>query len=364
MKEKTSILVVDDEPDNFDVIEGLLYKYDYHLFYASGGKNALSQVEIINPDLILLDVMMPDLDGIEVCKIIKEKREWRSIPIIMVTALTDKKDLAKCLNVGADDFISKPVNRMELIARVHSMLRIKHQYDSLQELLKLRDEMTNIIVHDLRNPLANIILCAGILKMPKITKEIYLKKVEEIIASGDILNNQIDSLLQMAKIQSGKIVLSYKPTNINELLESEIKSFTNIAASHNIDLILNLPSENKQVNLDLQIIRRVLDNLFSNAVKFSPSHSKIICELNYLDSDRIEIKIIDFGQTISEEKKKLIFEKYEIGFQVKGVQQIGLGLAFCKIAIEAHHGTIRVENNQPTGNIFIIELQGLIINNN
>ncbi|ELS32930.1 MULTISPECIES: GGDEF/EAL domain-containing response regulator [Pseudanabaena] len=136
---KPSILVVDDEPDNFDVIEAHLsfseelgQKSDnYQLHYAANGKNAIACLDAVEPDLILLDVMMPEMDGFEVCKCIKAMPQWRAVPIIMVTALTGKKDLAQCLFAGADDFISKPVNRLELSARVRSMIRIHQQYQQL-----------------------------------------------------------------------------------------------------------------------------------------------------------------------------------------------------------------------------------------
>lgn len=136
---KPSILVVDDEPNNFDVIEIFLCSgeeseqqvEDYQLHYAASGKTAIASLETCQPDLILLDVMMPDMDGIEVCKRIKMMPKWSAVPIIMVTALTSKQDLAKCLQAGADDFISKPVSRLEMIARVRSMLRIYDQYKQL-----------------------------------------------------------------------------------------------------------------------------------------------------------------------------------------------------------------------------------------
>ncbi|MEI6428876.1 MAG: EAL domain-containing protein [Pseudanabaena sp. ELA607] len=127
-----TILIVDDEPRNFDVIEALLNEYDYELNYASSGQEALESLEILDIDLILLDVMMPDMDGIEVCEHIKAIPKYRPIPIIMVTALTAKEDLAQCLNAGANDFISKPLNALEMRARVQSMLRMKEQYDALQ----------------------------------------------------------------------------------------------------------------------------------------------------------------------------------------------------------------------------------------
>ena len=134
-----SILIVDDEPSNFDVIAAQLSDCDYLMDYASSGQEALSSLDIYNPDLILLDVMMPGINGIEVCQQIKAMPKWQAVPIVMVTALSSKADLAKCLDAGADDFISKPVNPEELRARVKSMLRIKKQFDKIQSLSQIQE---------------------------------------------------------------------------------------------------------------------------------------------------------------------------------------------------------------------------------
>lgn len=129
-----SILVVDDEPDNFDVVEALLNDEDYELYYSPSGQQALGQLDHYRPDVILLDIMMPDMDGIEVCRRLKQMPKWSAVPVIIVTALTSKEDLAACLAAGADDFISKPVSRIELQARMQSMLRIYRQYQALAAL--------------------------------------------------------------------------------------------------------------------------------------------------------------------------------------------------------------------------------------
>jgi two-component system, sensor histidine kinase and response regulator len=147
-----SVLIVDDEPDNFDVIEALLPSETYQLHYANCGRDAISSLDKFDPDLILLDVMMPDLDGIEVCKQIKLMSKWHAVPIIMVTALSGKEDLARCLAAGADDFINKPVHGIELLARVNSMLRIKRQHDRIKSFSKL--QRNNI--HTLSNNLNEI----------------------------------------------------------------------------------------------------------------------------------------------------------------------------------------------------------------
>ncbi len=169
-----SILVIDDEPSNFEVIEALLPSEDYILNYASRGQEAIADLDTFDPDVILLDVMMPDMDGFEVCQRIKAMPQWQAVPIIMVTALSSKEDLGRCLAAGADDFICKPVSSIELRARVKSMLRIKKQHDRIQSLCKL--QRNNI--HSLENSLNEfrLDLAAG---FPK----------ELNIALNDILDN-------------------------------------------------------------------------------------------------------------------------------------------------------------------------------
>ncbi|HEY9810408.1 MAG TPA: response regulator [Halomicronema sp.] len=135
---KLRILVIDDEESIFEVIEALLYREGYEFNYFSSGIEALTKIDDIQPDVILLDLMMPEMDGIETCQQIKSHERWCPIPIIMVTALSSKEDLARCLEAGADDFLSKPINSIELRARVRSMLRIKLQYDALAATQQIR----------------------------------------------------------------------------------------------------------------------------------------------------------------------------------------------------------------------------------
>ena len=176
-----SILVIDDEIDNFDVIDTLLCQENYQLHYASGGQEALDLIGTFKPDVILLDVMMPNMSGLELCRILKQDSHWRNLPIIMVTSLSSKQDLARCLDAGADDFIAKPVNSAELRARLKSMLRIKQQYDNLQGLLQLREDMVKMIIHDLRNPLSSVILAAEILRYPNLPPEKQQRKLDQIL---------------------------------------------------------------------------------------------------------------------------------------------------------------------------------------
>jgi len=371
---RSLILVVDDDPDNFEVIQILLFKENHELIYAPHAGAALNTLENTLPDVILLDVMMPEIDGLELCQRIKGNWEWKHIPIIMVTSLNSKEDLARCLDAGADDFIGKPVNGMELRARVRSMLRIKHQYDSLKSALQLREDMSNMVVHDLRNPVASIMMACEVMRLSDLPEKPQ-KKLEQILLAGKKLQSLIDTLLMMAKLDSGKMLLSCTEVDICDIAQKVVSDFEVMANNLQIKLVCELPEVSKIFCLDALLLRRIFDNLLSNAIKFSPPESQVTLKLFYPDqlsdseslsrssdsrifTPKICIQFIDEGPGVTEELKEHIFEKYEIGSPMHGVTQRGWGwgLAFCKIAIEAHNGRIFVKNRQPNGAIFTVEI--------
>ena len=351
------IFVVDDEPDNFDVIEALLSDEDYLLFYAASGEEALQTIDSVQPDVILLDVMMPGLNGIETCQRLKTDIKWQHLPIIMVTALKSKADLARCLDAGADDFISKPINSVELRARVKAMLRIKQQYDKLQNLLQLRQDMVEMVVHDLRNPLQGIVLGVELLNHPKYPKEKHSQMLGIINESVQSLQVLVDDLLKIALIESDKLSLNYTEFDICELLQTVVSKLEVIAAQKNQTIAIQLPSKqtNCFVSLDQTLLYRTLDNLISNAIKFSPENSQITASLAR-ELGNIKIQVADCGPGIPVEWRQKIFEKYEVGNVMDHISQIGLGLAFCKIIVEAHNGRIKIKDNHPKGTIFEIDL--------
>jgi len=355
--EPSSVLIVDDEPDNFDVIEALLFKDGYDLKFATSGTEAIERLPLYQPDVILLDVMMPELNGIQVCRQIKANFTWQHIPIIMVTALHSPEDLALCMEAGADDFISKPVGGIELRSRVRSMLRIKKQYDSLANVLRLREDLAHAIVHDLRNPITNILLSGFILQQTSLQPK-QEEKVTQIMTAGQRLRMLTDDLLTIAKVESGKFTLNRVEVNCRELIQETLADFSDISQQKQIKLVFNPPSVEKTLLLDTNLMRRVLDNLLSNAIKFSPENSEVKIALDYPQNEETQVKIqvFDHGMGIKPEVQQRIFDKYEIGNVVEGVPQIGLGLAFCKMVIEAHSGHISVQDNSPQGSVFIVEL--------
>ncbi|ELS31802.1 MULTISPECIES: hybrid sensor histidine kinase/response regulator [Pseudanabaena] len=360
MGKKPVILVIDDEPANFDVIEILLFKDGYELHHQDNGADAIASLDRINPDIILLDVMMPDMDGIEVCQQIKSDRQWQHIPIIIVTALADKEDLARCLDAGADDFISKPINSTELRARVISMLRIKSQYDRLQETMLLREEMMQTIVHDLRNPLIGILLGCDSLRGLELPDR-ATRRIDQISKAIEQMRLLIDDILTIGRIEANKLILNRTKIDMTDLTKTVLAGFAPIAQRKQIAIVSEFTDEPTYISGDLYLIRRVLDNLIDNALKFSPQKSSVTIKVGCLPKnpdrqDLIKIQVIDEGVGISSHQKQVIFEKYEVGNIVLGVSQIGLGLSFCKMTLEAHQGSISVTNNQPQGSIFTIFL--------
>ena len=356
--EKATILVVDDTPDNLTFISGLL-KDDYRVKVANNGEKALTIAQSANPpDLILLDIMMPGLDGYEVCRQLKANPQTQDIPIIFLTAKSNIEDERKGLELGAIDYITKPVSPPILMARVKTQLRLKASYDNLRDLLRFREDMVNMMVHDLRNPITSILLAAELLsKYPTLPPEKLKKKLDQILNGGQQLRSFVDELLLRAKLESSQLVLDRQEVDLCELCTSAITDLQEIATQNHLELIAKMPQLNHRlVNIDPSLFRRALDNLLSNAIKFSPHDSEITLTVDYPGEQGARVQVADLGPGVNDNLRQSIFEKYEIGTPMKGISQTGLGLAFCKLVIEAHGGKIYVVDNTPQGSIFIIEI--------
>ncbi|MEM9540021.1 MAG: response regulator [Cyanobacteria bacterium P01_E01_bin.42] len=360
-----SLLVVDDDPANFYVIEALLFTENYTLIPLESGLATLDWLDRNNlPDLILLDVMMPDLDGIEVCRRLKAQEQTRHIPIVMVTALDATEDMAACLEAGADDFVSKPVNGIELKARVRSLLRIKQQQDELKTALsaqmaisQLREDMASMLVHDFRNPLHSILVGCELLKTTELHPK-QLRQVSNINTAQKRLSNMTDDLLVMSQCEAGQLQLSPENLEISAMAREILEGWETLARRKAVDLQLEVPDRDLHFSADANLLRRVLDNLLSNAIKFSCHDTTVTLRLER-DAGRSRyacIRVIDCGMGVMPEVREQIFQKYQIGTSIEGISQIGLGLAFCKMVTEAHGGELSVSDNSPQGAIFTVAL--------
>ena len=364
--EKHCILIVDDDPSARDTLEALLIPEGHDLVFAASGQEALARLGVLmpQPDAILLDVMMPGLDGFEVCQRIKAEERWRHIPVILITALDSKDDLVRGLDAGADEFLSKPVNGPELRARVRSMLRIKRQFDQLQGTMRLREDLSHMIVHDTKNPLTTILMTIfGVRR--SITDPRGLGYVDTIEAEARRLDSFMNDMLMLAKMQENRLILNRSQIDVGQMIQEVRDTYAAVAESKNIRLVADVPQgEAHQVSLDESLFRRVLDNLLSNALKFSPPESTITLRLEYAEAEMgtespqflVRVQVIDEGPGIPEEHHDRIFDKFEIvSLRKGGIRQVGLGLAFCKLAVEAHGGRIFVGANEPQGSIFTVE---------
>jgi two-component system sensor histidine kinase/response regulator len=366
MRHSSAILIVDDEPSARETLEALLFREGYELAFAASGPEALACLDELAPDVILLDVMMPGMDGFKVCQRLKTDKRWRHIPIILVTGLDSKEDLALGLAVGADDFLSKPVNGLELRARVRSMLRIKKQHDELEATLRLREDLAGMIVHDMRTPLASILGFSELLLRRNLATPEGLKYMDRIHNQAHRLNSFLNDMLMLAKMEHGKPILNRSIVDMNQLVLEVEKSHSVIARSKMVHLAIDLPEESRQISLDANLFQRMLDNLISNALKFSPAESTVTLRVEYpeaktassLQGPRVRIQVLDEGPGIPEEHRDRIFDKFGIvALKERDISQVGLGLAFCKMVVEAHGGQIFVDANEPQGSVFTVKFK-------
>lgn len=354
------ILVVDDDPRVQDTIAAQLYPEGYELLFKNSGVDALKQINELNPDVILLDLMMPGMNGFDVCSRLRHSEQFRHVPIIMVTALDDVDYLVTGLDTGADEFISKPVNGAELRARVRSMLRIKHQYDELDQALQLRELFSRMIVHDMRNPLSSILLYSQVMQRKLQLPPEQMNQVEMIQNEALRLGKLFDDMLILSRMQRGRLVLRQQPADLTAILNEVIQKHLRAATSQNIQLVLEAPADDGTLAIDSALIQRMCDTLVGNAVKFSPPGSNITVHLAMGEGAEgrcASLEIADEGPTVPPAMLDQLFSKLEQNdTQYPGRPNTSIGLAFCRLVAEAHGGALSVRDNPTGGAIFRVDL--------
>lgn len=361
MEETPRVCIVDDNLIARETLADLLYPENYELMLVESGPSLLARIDQIKPDVLLLDVMMPGMNGFEICQRLRSQPKWQHVPIIMVTALDSKDSLVRGLDAGADEFISKPVNGSELRARVRSMLRIKQQYDELLATLQLREDLAHMLIHDMRTPLATISLYTGLILQRNNLAIKDKEGMENIQSQVRHLESFVNDMLLVAKMEQDKLILNCSEQDLGILIGKTVYQYEQLANLKNITITTEIPQEKRPLSLDANLISRTLDNLLSNALKFSPAGSNIQVCLTYLEQAEVDltarIQIIDQGPGIPEKERRNIFDKFKIiSLKQQGLTQIGLGLALCRKVVEAHGGQIYVASNIPTGSVFTVEL--------
>jgi len=340
----TTILIVDDTLANLLLLERALTGRGYNAKPVPCGKLALQSARAEPPDLILLDIAMPDMDGYEVCTQLKADAALKDIPVIFISALDQTIDKVKAFSVGGVDYVTKPFQLEEVYARVRTHLQ-------LRRLEKLRDDLTHMVVHDLRNPLTVILGFLDFLEVDD-TQQLSVstrKLVPLARRSAEELLNMIGSILDVSKMGVGEMKLQCEPFDLDTLIQAVVA--TNQPLPGNRTVTLNAPESLHTVTADASSIRRVLQNLLSNALHYTPPGGDVHIVVTPADNE-IRVAVTDTGPGIAPEYHERIFAKFGQVENRNHCLGTGLGLTFCKMAIEAHGGHIGVESEVGQGSTF------------
>ena len=356
------ILIVDDVMSNVLLLKVLLTNEKFAIATASNGRQALEQVEKENPDLVLLDVMMPDMSGFEVAQHLKSNPNTADIPIIFLTALNSTADIVKGFQVGANDFISKPFNKEELIIRVTHQISlvaakrlILSKTEELQRTIAGRDKLYSVIAHDLRSPMGSIkmVLNMLILNLPseKIGAEMYELLTMANQTTEDVFS-LLDNLLKWTKSQIGKLNVVYQDVDLVEVTDGVIEIFSMVASLKKIR-IREMKPEKMMVNADIDMLKTVVRNLLSNAIKFSKENSEVLVKMEEVDGMAV-VSVQDYGCGISEEgqKKLLHTDTHFSTFGTNNEEGSGLGLLLCKDFVVKNGGKLLLTSKEGEGSIF------------
>lgn len=356
------ILIVDDVMSNVLLLKVLLTNEKFAIATASNGRQALEQVEKENPDLVLLDVMMPDMSGFEVAQHLKSNPNTADIPIIFLTALNSTADIVKGFQVGANDFISKPFNKEELIIRVTHQISlvaakrlILSKTEELQRTIAGRDKLYSVIAHDLRSPMGSIkmVLNMLILNLPseKIGAEMYELLTMANQTTEDVFS-LLDNLLKWTKSQIDKLNVVYQDVDLVEVTDGVIEIFSMVASLKKIR-IHEMKPEKMMVNADIDMLKTVVRNLLSNAIKFSKENSEVLVKMEEVDGMAV-VSVQDYGCGISEEgqKKLLHTDTHFSTFGTNNEEGSGLGLLLCKDFVVKNGGKLWFTSKEGEGSIF------------
>jgi signal transduction histidine kinase len=396
------ILIVDDLAENRDLLQECLQGHGYQTLSASNGQEALEAVAAGAPDLILLDILMPKLDGYEVCRRLKAREETAFIPIVMLTALQDLKDRIRGIEAGADDFLSKPFNVLELVTRVRSLLRVKALHDQvassnrrleetvaertaalqaalrdLQEMDRLKSEFLTNISHELRTPLTPI---KGYL--PALLREEMgslspgqRQALQIVSRSVDRLHRLIDNLLTFMQWEGGQPVLQMEPVAPQVVCEPALAQVMPVATEKGVELRADFPPDVPPVWADAMALGEAIGHLLENAVKFTPPRGHVKVTARRVESpagepvdspspiilhrDFVEIAVQDTGIGIHPDALPKIFDRF---YQADSSTTrrhggTGLGLAIVRHILDAHGASIAVESHLERGTTFTIRLR-------
>jgi len=376
---KFNILMVDDTPFNLQVLGQLLKNTGYQIEYATSGANALKWLELKEFDIVLLDIMMPEMDGYEVCQKIRNQERLKELPVIFLTAKDDKTSLVKAFETGGQDYITKPFDTNELLARVRTHIELKHskeQLNSINKTLEAKVEertkelqianeqllsldktkmnFLNIISHEIRTPL-NGIMCFTELLKSNIESEHLLQYIQLLKESALRLEEFSKNAMHITNLQSTNYPLKLKKTNLSSVINNICTKYISFIDEKNIKIKKDLKT--KDFQSDEELVTICLSKIIHNAIKYSPNNSEIKIRASYNDNNHI-VTINDMGPGFSSNILNNLFSMFAPGQEFVD-QNTGLGLTLAQLIAKAHNGEVKATNNEQ-GAIVEVKFENMI----
>lgn len=360
--EKSTIMAVDDNPANLGLLENMLSSQGHRVLSFPSGEMALRALEETKPDLILLDINMPGMNGYEICTWLKKDARFREIPVIFISAVSDSMEKVKAFSLGAVDYVTKPFNFAEVRGRIAAHIELQRQkrklhdaYQSLQAAEEIRDSLVHMVVHDMNTPLTS---ASGFLQLAlapgrEEKAPYYIRKA---LNSLDVVLLMTASLLDVSRMESGEMTLRLTALDIAELIDNILEKISPLKKGRQLEFTcLKRPLT---VKCDAQIVERIIQNILGNSLKFTSENDGRVFIEAVAGKGKVRISVSDNGPGIPEEFHERIFDKFAQLTSAKTVRghSAGLGLAFCKMAVEAHGGRIGLESEPGRGSVFWFEL--------
>lgn len=357
-----TILIVDDNQTNIILLQAILKRAKYNTVSATNGTDALRIMQEMHPDLVLLDIMMPEMDGYEVARRKDEIEDIHSIPFLFVTALSDTNSMVKGFKAGCSDFITKPFNTEEILIRIHHQIInvenrriINSKNEELKSLIRNRDKLYAVVAHDLRSPLGTIKSVLDILD-ENLNSEIIGFGLYDLLhattESADELFGLLENLLFWTRTQMGKLIFQPKEIKITDAVTDAIKATSSMSNIHRIDISYSDNTGNATVLADKNMITTVIRNILANAIKFSDEDSSIEIETKIVDN-QLSCSITDHGCGMDDEVKQALQQQISITTTGKHQEEgTGLGLTLCREFIRAHNGNLSFESEMNVGTTF------------
>ena len=357
------ILIVDDVVSNVLLLKILLTNEKFQVCTANNGTTCIEMARKEHPDLILLDVMMPDMNGFDTATVLKKEEGTKDIPIIFLTALNTPQDLVHGFQVGASDFLTKPFNKEELVMRVTQQISlvaakriIEKQNQELRATLTNRDKMYSVIAHDLRSPMASIRMVLNLVvasaSPETVGPELYTL-LDQANRESEEVHDLLDNLLKWTKSQTGRLTVVKQDLDLNDIIPGVVEIFESIAFTKRIKLDLQKTDAPLVVNADNDMLKTVVRNFLSNAIKFSPEDSSIEIIMAQ-EGEMAKVSVRDHGVGIASDRLGGIFHKGETTYGTGGEEGSGLGLQLCQDFARKNGGDCTVESVEGQGSTFSV----------